>query len=200
MAVTASGHGLHDAARLASESVVVSRAVALGRWMGSGRRPVTAGQVLRKADVPTAGAALGVDVPPRLRTMADIRALHRPWCVAVATGLLQIDGGWVTGGKQYADAFTGLERTGDEGAVRIRDVLAPGGKIGYTYDFGADWEHEITLEQTLPRDAGQDCPVCVEWRGDSPVEYWSEDDPEEPLPFDVAAVNRELVALGGAEV
>jgi len=98
VAVTASGHGLHDAARLARESVVVSRAVALGRWMGSGRRPVTAGQVLRKADVPTAGAALGVDVPPRLRTMADIRALHRPWCAAVATGLLQIDGGWVTGG------------------------------------------------------------------------------------------------------
>src|SRR6266436_269399 len=31
-------------------------------------------------------------------TMADIRALHRPWRVAVATGLLQVGGGWVTGG------------------------------------------------------------------------------------------------------
>ena len=30
--------------------------------------------------------------------MADIRALHRPWRVAVATGLLQVGGGWVTGG------------------------------------------------------------------------------------------------------
>jgi hypothetical protein len=559
--VTASGRGLRDAARLARESVVVSRAVALGRWIGSGRRPVTAGQVLCKADVPAAGAALGVDVPPRLRTMADIRALHRPWCVAVATGLLQVGGGWVTGGpalegwppgdadllarwltglravcaaesypqdedsvrllamallavlgedgvprpdglwgpvhaalhdlcdrydkasweashaadryfdletgtplaglvallagfgavtgdpgkqvitplgrwagahladglpgladpglppaemiaeaarfgdeeqqhhvaagwlaardpaqaareilaaaermspllrsvairvverlgedalpvwremesapcvgpharaelsawdlgpelsdkdwewlaveaaaaalqdkgpdealnrvwegmpgadldarlaavratghpdaatlaqavaefaasgaplsieqvaelkvllagarppiwrrvrlpvaatladlhaviqvlfgwdgdhlhlfqvgkKRYSDAFTGLERTGDEDAVRIRDVLTPGGKIGYTYDFGADWEHEITLEQTLPRDAGHDYAVCVAWRGDSPVEYWSEDDPEEPQPFDVAVVNRDLAALGGAE-
>jgi len=48
--------------------------------------------------VPGAGVALGVSVPPRLRTMADIPALHRPWCVAVATGLLQIDAGWVTGG------------------------------------------------------------------------------------------------------
>ena len=55
------------------------------------------------------------------------------------------------------------------------------------------------LEQTLPRDAGQDYPVCVAWRGDSPVEYWSEDDPEEPQPFDIAAVNRALAALGGAE-
>ncbi len=58
---------------------------------------MTAGQVLRKADVPAAGAALGVDVPSKLRTMADISALHRPWCVAVATGLLQLGGGWVTG-------------------------------------------------------------------------------------------------------
>lgn len=83
--------------------------------------------------------------------------------------------------------------------VRIRDVLTPGAKIGYTYDFGADWEHEITLEQTIPRDPGQDYPVCVGWRGDSPVEYWSEDDPDEPEPFSLAKVNRELAALGGAE-
>ncbi len=176
--VTASGSELRDAARLARESVVVGRAVALGRWIGTGRRPVTAGQVLRKADVPAAGAALGVDVPSKLRTMADIRALHRPWCVAVATG---------------------LERTGDEQAVRIRDVLTPGAKVGYTYDFGADWEHDITLEQTIPRDPGQYYPVCVEWRGDSPVEYWSEDDPEEPEPFNLAEVNRQLAALGGSE-
>ena len=61
------------------------------RWLaGSGQaaRPVTAGQVLRKADALGAGAAVGVDVPPRLRTMADIPALHRPWCVAVAVGLI----------------------------------------------------------------------------------------------------------------
>ena len=73
-------------------------AVTLARWIGTGRRPVTAGRVLRKADVAAAGAALGVDVPTRLRTMADIRALHRPWCVAVATGLLQVGDGWVTAG------------------------------------------------------------------------------------------------------
>jgi Plasmid pRiA4b ORF-3-like protein len=92
-----SGDELRDAARLARESVVVGRAVTLARWIGTGRRPVTAGQVLRKADVPAAGAAVGVDVPPRLRTMTDIRALHRPWCLAVATGLLQVGGGWVSG-------------------------------------------------------------------------------------------------------
>jgi Plasmid pRiA4b ORF-3-like protein len=100
------------------------------------------------------------------------------------------------GKKQYADQFTGLEGTGDEHAVRIRDVLTPGAKIGYTCDFGAGWEHEITLEQTTPLDPGQDYPVCVAFRGDSPVEYWSEEEPEEPEPFGQNEVNRRLAALG----
>src|SRR5258708_19386788 len=93
-----SGDELGEAGRFGRESVVVGRAVTLARWIGTGRRPVTAGQVLRKADVPAAGAAVGVDVPPRLRTMADIRALHRPWRLAVATGLLQVGGGGGTAG------------------------------------------------------------------------------------------------------
>ena len=556
-----SGVELRDAAQLAGESVVVGRAVTLARWIGTGRRPVTAGQVLRKADVPAAGSAVGVDVPPRLRTMADIRALHRPWCVAVATGLVQVSGGWVTAGpalerwppgdadllagwltalravcaaesypqdedsvrllviallmvlgedgvprtsglwgpvharlhnlcdrfdkssweplhaadrycdletgmplaglvallaefgavagdagkplitllgcwaaghlaaglpgladpglsasemiaeaarfgdeeqrdhvawgwlaerqpgeaardilaaaegmspllrvvavgvvqglgeevlpswreltaaprvgpharavlaawgqgpepsdtdwdwlaveaaaaalqdkgpdealtrvwegmpgadldtclaevqatghpdaaglaravaacaasgaplsiaqvaelkvslsgarpliwrrvrlpvtatladlhdtiqvlfgwdgdhlhvfragkKSYSDPFVNLEGTADEGAVRVRDVLTPGGNISYTYDLGACWEHEIALEQTLARDPDQDYPVCVGYKGDSPVEYWSEDDPEEPELFDLAEVNRNLTALGEEE-
>jgi hypothetical protein len=101
------------------------------------------------------------------------------------------------GKKQYADQFTGLEGTGDEEAVRVRDVMAPGGTIGYTYDFGADWEHEITLEATVPRDHSQDYPVCVAFRGDSPVEYWCEEEPEEPEPFGINEVNRRLLELGG---
>ena len=39
----------------------------------------------------------------------------------------------------------------------------------YTYDLGACWEHEITLETTVLRDHSQDYPVCVEFRGDSPA-------------------------------
>ena len=561
MDMAVSGDELRDAARLARESVVVGRAVTLARWIGMGRRPVTAGQVLRKADVPAAGAAVGVDVPPRLRTMADIQALHRPWCLAVATGLLQVGGGWVTAGpalehwppggadllaawlaalravcaaesypqdedslrllamallavlrkdseqatgglwgpvhaalhdlcdrydkpsweplhaadryfdletgtplagllallvefgavagnrgkplitplgcwaarhladglpgpadpslsasemiadvarfgdeeqrdhvawgwlaerqpaeaareilttaegmspllrgvavdlvqrlgeealpawreltaapcvgpharavlaawdqgpepsdadwdwlaveaaaaaledkgpddalsrvwesmpgtdldtclaqvraaghpdaaelsrkvaefaasgapcsidqvaelkvslsgsrppiwrrvrlpvtatladlhqvilvlfgwdgdhvhlfeagrKQYSDPFVSLEGTTDDNAVRVRDVLTPGGKMGYTYDLGACWEHQISLEQIVTRDRDQGHPVCVAYKGDSPVEYWSEDDPEEPEPFNLAGVNRKLAALGEAE-
>ncbi len=396
----------------------MGQAVTLARWVGSGRRPVTAGRVLRKADVPAAGAVLGVGVPARLRTMADIRELHRPWCVAVATRLLQVSAGSVTAGpapeswppddadlltgwlaglravcaaesypqdedsvrllaqalltvlgeggapvaggadglgddalpawreaasarrvgpharavlaawdqgpepgdadwdwlgveaavaaledkgpdealsrvsesmpgadlderlaavratghpdagplalvvaefaasgaprsvdqvaqlkvalshvrppiwrrvllpatatlgdlhgviqvlfgwdddhlhvfesgkKRYGDPFVHLEGTGDEEAVRVRDAMTAGGTIAYTYDLGACWEHEIRLEKTIPRDHGQVYPVCVEYRGDSPVEYWSEEEPEEPAPFGMKKVNQRLAALG----
>jgi hypothetical protein len=257
--------GLRDAARRARECAVIGQAVTLARWIENGNRPVTVGRVLRKADVPAAGAALGVDVPSRLRTMADIRALHRPWCAAIATGLLQVSDGSVTAGpalecwppddagllagwlaglravcaaesypqdedsvrlvalalltvlgvviqvlfgwdgdhlhvfqkgrKRYGDPFVNLEGTGDEEAVRVRDAMVPGGTIAYTYDLGACWEHEITLEATVPHDRSQDYPVCVEFRGDSPVEYWYEDEPEEPEPFGLNEVNRRLAAL-----
>jgi hypothetical protein len=76
----------------------MGQAGTLARWIGTGHRPVTPGRVLRKADVAAAGAALGVDVPARLRTMADIRVLYRPWLVAVAAGLLHVDGEGVTAG------------------------------------------------------------------------------------------------------
>ncbi len=146
--------------------------------------------------VPLSGTRPPIWRRVRLPTAATLADLHQA---------IQVLFGWdgdhlhlfQVGKKQYTDEFTSLEGTGDEQAVRIRDVLTPGAKIGYTYDFGADWEHEITLEQTIPRDPGQDYPVCVGWRGDSPAGYWSEDDPEESEPFSLAEVNRELAALGG---
>jgi hypothetical protein len=56
-------------------------------------------------------------------------------------------------------------------------------------------EHEITLETTVRRDHSQEYPVCVAVRGDSPVEYWSEEEPEEPRPFGLNEINRRLTAL-----
>jgi hypothetical protein len=100
-----------------------------------------------------------------------------------------------TGKRQYTDPFVELEGTGDEEAVRVRDAMTAGATIAYTYDFGACWEHEITLEKMIPRDDSQVYPVCVEFRGDSPVEYWNEDEPEESGPFGMKEVNRRLAAL-----
>jgi|SRR6266851_5899127 len=190
-----SGDELRDAARLARESVVVGRAVTLARWIGTGRRPVTAGQVLPKADVPVAGAALGV--PPtwsrvRLPVMATLGDLY---------DVIQVLFGWdgdhlhvfQAGKKQHSDPLMDLDGTRNEEAIRLRNAMARNdGKISYTYDLGASRKHEITLEQTLPCDRGQDYPVCVAYKGGSPVEYWCEDDPEEPEPFDRAEVNRKL--------
>jgi hypothetical protein len=101
-----------------------------------------------------------------------------------------------SGKKRYGDPFVNLEGTGDEEAVRVRDAMTAGGTIAYTYDLGACWEHEITLEKTVPRNHSQVYPVCVEFRGDSPVEYWSEEEAEEPAPFGIKEVNRRLAALG----
>lgn len=104
------------------------------------------------------------------------------------------------GKKQYSDTFMRLEGTMDEDLVRIQDALALGsGTIRYTYDLGACWEHEITLHSTLADNGGQVYPVCVAYQGDSPVEYWSEDDPIEREPFDQAEVSRRLAALSEAE-
>jgi hypothetical protein len=129
---------------------------------------------------------------PATRTLSDLHVV------------IQVLFGWdgdhlhvfEVGKKQYSDPFVNLEGTGDEEAVRVRDVMAPGGKVLYTYDLGACWEHEITLEATIPRDHSQDYPVCMAFRGDSPVEYWSEEEPEEPEPFGLKDVNRRLAALG----
>jgi hypothetical protein len=137
---------------------------------------------------------LGDDALPAWREMASARCVG-PFARAVLAAWDRgpepddADGDWL--------AVEGAaEETGDEDAVRIRDAMVPGGSIAYTYDFGACWEHEITLEKTLRRDHSQDYPVCVAFRGDSPVEYWSEEEPEEPSPFGLNEVNRRLAALG----
>lgn len=87
----------------------------------------------------------------------------------------------------------------DEKAIRLREAF-PGAtkKIRYEYDFGASWWHEITLGRVLDREPGAVYPRCTAFASDSPVEYWSEDDPQEAQPYDLAETNRRLARLGGA--
>lgn len=56
-------------------------------------------------------------VPARLRTMADIRALYRPWCAAVGAGLLHVDGEGVT-------AEPALENWPPDDATMLAEWLA----------------------------------------------------------------------------
>jgi hypothetical protein len=105
------------------------------------------------------------------------------------------------GGKRYSDPFFDLggdEK--DESGVRLREAFAGATKkIRYEYDFGASWWHEITLERTAERDPDTTYPLCTGFAGDSPVEYWSEDDPHEPEPFDLAETNRSLAGLNNTD-
>ena len=103
-------------------------------------------------------------------------------------------------GEYYSDPFMSLEQTRDEFGTRVASVLsAPKQKMVYRYDLGADWRHEIVLEEVVDREGGRDVPVCVGFGGDSPVEYPYEDEPEERVPFDLNAVNRRLSELEGDE-
>lgn len=59
----------------------------------------------------------------------------------------------------------------DEGQMTLLQLLsAPGDRIRYTYDFGDDWEHEITLEQMLDAEPEQVYPICVAGKGACPPE------------------------------
>jgi hypothetical protein len=64
--------------------------------------------VLRKPDVPAAGAALGIAVPAKIRTAADIRELNRPWAFGVRAGLIR-----VAGGKAAAEPGLDIAAIGD---------------------------------------------------------------------------------------
>lgn len=75
--------------RLADGCLLITRARRLVDWVGDGK-PVTTKGVLRPADVTAAASALGVTVPDRVRTAADVEAVHRPWAAAQEIGWLRV--------------------------------------------------------------------------------------------------------------
>nr|WP_277351921.1 plasmid pRiA4b ORF-3 family protein [Arthrobacter sp. SF27] len=59
----------------------------------------------------------------------------------------------------------------DERTVSLHEILeAEGDKFVYTYDFGDDWEHVITLEKVLDPSEGDQLPRCTGGRGQAPRE------------------------------
>jgi hypothetical protein len=68
------------------------------------------------------------------------------------------------------DALIGLPG-GDERKVRLFTVLGKvGSKAVYTYDFGDDWEHSISVEKVLQPEEGRTYPVCVAGKRRGPPE------------------------------
>ena len=98
-------------------------------------------------------------------------------------------------GLRYSDPLFDLEETADEEAVRLRDAFPASARkpVRYEYDFGAGWVHEVTRTGSSRLAPGEAVPRCLSFSGDNPVEYWNEDEPADPEPFDMAKVNATLV-------
>lgn len=58
----------------------------------------------------------------------------------------------------------------DETKVRLSDVARVGTRVGYEYDFGDGWEHELVVEAASRAEAGQAYPACTGGEGACPPE------------------------------
>ena len=116
---------------------------------------------------------LGVAKPPvwrRQQLRADTRLDH-------LHEILQAALGWE---NYHMHAFSfGDEEFGnpdpelgfsDERQVTLGELIDLGARFRYTYDFGDDWEHEITVEDLLDTDPDTHYPVLVAAKGACPPE------------------------------
>jgi hypothetical protein len=137
------GHGLDDRlamVRASGHPSAGSLAQALAVFAGSGS-PLTINQGLQlKVALKYARPPIWRSVVvPSLVTLSD---LHQ---------VIQILFGWdgdhlhmfKVGRRRYSDLFYGLEESGDEDEIRVRDAFSAERKISYEYDFGASWIHSL---------------------------------------------------------
>lgn len=121
----------------------------------------------------------GVTKPPVWRRVlidanASFSTLHLLAQLAMGWGNCHL---YQFGYKEYDGIQIGIPdedyddgRTIDANDVPIADFLnTENPKILYTYDFGDNWTHEITLEKQLPAVAGQ-LPRCTAGKGMCPPE------------------------------
>lgn len=77
------------------------------------------------------------------------------------------------GGAVYGDLAAAQDGDPDldESAYSLGEVLpAEGDSMVYTYDFGDDWEHKITVEKVLPAEPQAPVARCTGGRGAAPAE------------------------------
>ncbi|MGI8310097.1 plasmid pRiA4b ORF-3 family protein [Saccharopolyspora hattusasensis] len=102
--------------------------------------------------------------------------------------------GFTVGRRQYGDPYFDFEY--DEHGITLAAAFARARKpITYTYDFGDDWRHEITLEKVVEPTPAATLPICMDGRGDAPVEDCG-DDELAWIAFDKAGINTRLAQLG----
>jgi len=77
-------------------------------------------------------------------------------------------------GLPPSDDSDEIDLEGDyrEDQVRLHEIFSLGLKhLKYTYDFGDNWEHKISLEGVLPRDPTASYPRVVKSKGQIPEEF-----------------------------
>jgi hypothetical protein len=94
--------------------------------------------------------------------------------------------GFTVGRRRYGDPYFDFEY--DENEITLATAFRARKAISYTYDFGDDWRHEITLEKVVEPALNAAHPVCVDGRGDAPVEDRGHDEPAW-ITFDQADIN-----------
>ncbi|MCP2246358.1 plasmid pRiA4b ORF-3 family protein [Lentzea aerocolonigenes] len=77
-----------------TDAVMVDLARKISEWVGDGKA-VTSKGVLRPGDLREAASALGVTLPERFRSGADVPGWHVPWSAALGAGMLVIERGRV---------------------------------------------------------------------------------------------------------
>jgi hypothetical protein len=107
----------------------------------------------------------------RVVVRADMRLDRLHTVIQIAMGWMNCHLHQFTAGSGFALTYYGTHdpefgdmdsETLNEKDYTIAD-LAPraGRKIGYEYDFGDGWEHQLAVEKALPPDAGFKHPVCL---------------------------------------
>jgi hypothetical protein len=73
-------------------------------------------------------------------------------------------------GRQYGDRHT-VDDVADEHRSTLDGLMKSGiTRFGYTYDFGDNWEHIVTIEKTQPAIEGKFYPACVAGARNCPPE------------------------------
>jgi hypothetical protein len=73
--------------------------------------------------------------------------------------------------QQWQDDFGGVMEVGNEGKVKLSQLVAQGvKKFTYVYDMGDNWEHTIQVEKVLDAEPGVRYPRCVAGKRACPPE------------------------------
>ncbi len=76
------------------------------------------------------------------------------------------------GGRDYGvpDPDWDMSQVLDETRYRLDKLAAEGDKFRYVYDFGDDWDHDVTVEKVLARDNVDSVPACIAGKRACPPE------------------------------